>query len=63
MTYEEIKSRMLVGDYELAARMLQKSRDSVKVRLIRRKDDVLKALEAIIKNRERLIKEYQSKNQ
>ncbi|MFV0248647.1 MAG: hypothetical protein ACK5H1_06785 [Tenacibaculum sp.] len=63
MTYEQIRSRMLVGDYELVAKMLKISRDNARQRLSRRKEDVLFALQEIIKNREKLIKNFQSKNQ
>ena len=59
MTYEQIKEKMLVGDYELASQMLKTSRDNVRQRLSRRKSDVLNALQVIIENREQLIKNFQ----
>ena len=62
MTYEQIRSKMLVGDYELAAQMLQTSRDNVRQRLSRKKEDVINALQLIIENRNQLIKDFQTKN-
>jgi hypothetical protein len=61
MTVEQIKSKIEVGDYILASKLLNITPENVRARFSREKIDVIEALEAIISNRERLIKEYQKK--
>jgi hypothetical protein len=61
MTVEQIKNKIEVGDYILASKLLNITPENVRARFSREKIDVIEALEAIISNRERLIKEYQKK--
>ena len=58
LDYDSIRAGMMVGDYELAARMLGITRDSIRQRVLRRKEDALLALRAIAENRESLIREW-----
>lgn len=61
MTVEQIKSKMEVGDFILASKLLNITPENVRARFSREKNDVMEALEVIINNRERLIKEYHKK--
>lgn len=61
MTVEQIKRKIEVGDYILASKLLNITPENVRARFSREKNDVLEALEAIISNRERFIKNYQKK--
>ncbi|WP_295841501.1 hypothetical protein [uncultured Apibacter sp.] len=61
MTSEQIKRKIEVGDYVLASKLLNITPENVRARFSREKVDVLKALEAIINNREKFIKKYQKK--
>lgn len=61
MTIEELKSNIQIGDYGIAAKMLKTSVDNVRKRFQREKEDAIHALSTIIKNREKLINEFNSK--
>ncbi|MXO32775.1 MULTISPECIES: hypothetical protein [Apibacter] len=61
MTVEQIKRKIEVGDYILASKLLNITPENVRARFSREKNDVLEALEAIISNREKFIKNYQKK--
>ncbi|MCO6564086.1 MAG: hypothetical protein J6581_01445 [Apibacter sp.] len=61
MTIKQIKRKIEVGDFILASKLLNITPENVRARFSREKMDVLEALEAIISNRERLIKEYHKK--
>ncbi len=60
MTAEEIKDKMEIGDYILAAKLLGISPENVRTRFVRKKEDVMNALRAIIVNRETFIQGYQN---
>ncbi|MXO34671.1 hypothetical protein GFU95_07560 [Apibacter sp. B3889] len=61
MTVEQIKRKIEVGDYILASKLLNITPENVRARFSREKNDVLEALEAIISNREKFIKNYHKK--
>lgn len=61
MTIKQIKRKIEVGDFILASKLLNITPENVRARFSREKMDVMEALEAIIINRERLIKEYHKK--
>lgn len=61
MTVEQIKRKIEVGDYILASKLLNITPENVRARFSREKNDVLEALEAIISNREKFIKNYQKR--
>ncbi|CVK15785.1 hypothetical protein Ga0061079_10395 [Apibacter mensalis] len=61
MTIKQIKRKIEVGDFILASKLLNITPENVRARFSREKMDVMEALEAIISNRERLIKEYHKK--
>lgn len=63
MTIEQLKSKIQVGDYGVAAKMLNTSVDNVRKRFQREKEDVLTALQTIIENRNQLIETFQSKKE
>lgn len=58
---EQIKSKMMVGDFVLASNMMKMTTDNVRMRFKRRKQDVLDCLLLIVNNREELINHYQNK--
>ena len=60
---EQIKDKRRSGDYILLSQLLGVAQHTAKMRLARGDKEAIKAMLIIIKNRERLIKEYQSKNQ
>lgn len=56
LKYKQIKDNMIVGDYQVASKILNTSSDNVRQRVLRKKQDVLEVLEAIIKNRNDFLK-------
>lgn len=62
-TMEQIKHKKRCGDYILLSQLLDVAQHTAKMRLVRGEKEAIKAMLAIIENRERFIKEYRSKNQ
>ena len=63
MIYEQLKPKIMTGDYITLARMLGlNSPDSARMRCRRGDIEALEALEEIIKNRDQLIRNYQNDN-
>ncbi len=62
-TMGHIKSQIRYGDYVLLGELLGTTPDAAEKRLLRRDKAAIAVILAIIESRERLIKEYQSKNQ
>ncbi|MDM1061914.1 hypothetical protein HXZ62_04940 [Empedobacter falsenii] len=61
MIYEQLKPKIMTGDYITLARMLGlNSPDSARMRCRRGDIEALEALEKIIENRDQLIKNYQN---
>lgn len=55
---EILKARMAVGDYLVASKMLNTTTENVRMRLIRKKRDVIECLTSICDNRDQLIQNY-----
>lgn len=55
MTIEQIKQKMITGDYITLGRMLGITPDSARMRFRRQKEDAIKAMQKIIIGREALI--------
>jgi len=63
MIYEQLKPKIMTGDYITLAKMLGlNSPDSARMRCRRGDLEALEALEEIIRNRDQLIKNYQNED-
>ncbi|WP_316634322.1 hypothetical protein [uncultured Flavobacterium sp.] len=61
MTIEQIKEKTLYGDYTLLGHVMGINAPAAKMRFFRGDEKAKNALIKIISNREKLIKEFQSK--
>ncbi len=56
LKYQQIKKDIMIGDYLLASKILKTSSDNIRQRVLRRKEDTLEVLQAIIENRKDFLK-------
>jgi len=60
LTSEQIKAKLIYGDYQTLAKCLDISADAAKMRFYRKDEKAVKFLQKIIENRENLILELKS---
>ncbi len=60
MTTKQIREKMEIGDFILASKLLGISPENARIRFLRKKEDVIEVLEAIIVNREMFIRNYRN---
>ncbi len=61
MTFEQIKSQIQYGDYNVLARMLEINADAAKMRLKRGDKEAAQAMKLVILSREKLIADFHEK--